>query len=189
LLGGGIDNTFVNVSQQLLQIKQENSSRPKVVVFNAGLHEIQTFCKVPLNASNSDVLSCAEHYRSRFKRLLDFVALTFPSDLKIFRTTNAAWMRWGNFGFSWAPSYYQNMVECPNTVRIFNDIALQVIRDSGYDIKVYDLFWMTYSRPDNTETRTTNDAKGHMVHLGHDTLKASVRKMITIVAEHFGCWK
>ena len=128
-------------------------------------------------------------YRHNFKRLLDLIVQIFPSELKIFRTTNAAWVKWGNFGFAWPPEEYQNMVRSPHVVRKFNDIALEVINESGYDVKVYDLFWMSWSRPDSTEIQSANRIGGHMVHLGHDTLKVSIRKLLTIVADHFGCWK
>ena len=98
-------------------------------------------------------------------------------------------MRWGNFGFTWPADMIQSMVDSPHAIRMYNDIALQVIKESGYDVKVYDLFWMSWSRPDDTEINRENAIGAHIVHVGHDTIKASVRKFITIVAEHFGCWK
>jgi len=181
----------------LLQISQEKSTQPKVIIFNAGLHEIGRYCtsspgwdrwRSDFNVSKSDIKNCAVYYRNNFRRLLDLIVSTFPSDLKVFRTTNAAWMRWGNFGFAWPPKAGQSMVESSHVVRMFNDIAIDVIRESRYDIKVYDLFWMTWSRPDDTEINTVNDIGNHMVHLGHDSLKVSLRKLFTIISEHFSCF-
>jgi hypothetical protein len=195
---------FDAASQTLLQLQKETSNQPKVLVFNACIWEIAFFCtqstlRVEHNITDDDVGQCAEYYRENFKKLLDLVALTFPSDLKIFRTTNAAWMRWGNFGFAWRAQdthhvsmqspHTQIMVQSPHVVKMFNDIALQVIKESGYDVKIYDLFWMTWSRPDDTEINRNNDVGNHMVHLGHDTLTASLRKLITIVLDYFGCLK
>jgi hypothetical protein len=164
-------------------------------VFNAGLWEIGHFCTVsPIkaehNITDDDIGNCADYYRENFKKLLDLVALTFPSDLKIFRTTNAAWMLWGNFGFALSTRpHSQAMVQSPHVVKMFNDIALQEIQESGYDVKIYDIFWMTWSRPDDTEINRNNDVGNHMVHLGHDTLTATLQKLITIVLDYFGCLK
>lgn len=194
-----------NSSQTLHSLQHEHSNQSKVIIFNAGIWEICFFCnqswlRSDYNISDDDVGNCAEHYRINFKRLLNLIALTFPSDLKIFRTTNSAWMRWGNFGFAWKAKniidyssrdnyHTQAMVLSPHVVKIFNDIALHLIRDSGYEVKMYDIFWMTWSRPDDTEVKLNDDITNHMVHLGHDTLKASLRKLITIVSEHLGCFR
>lgn len=180
------------VAQILHQIK-EDSDQPKVVIFNAALHEIGRYCtnhpwRVSVNISNDDIGNCGDFYQHNFKMLLDLVESTFSSDLKIFRTTQAAWPRWGNFGFAWPAGNFQLTGLSPHVAKMFNDIALELIRQSGYDVKVYDLFWMTLSRPDDTEIMESNEIKKHMVHVGHDTLKASLRKMMTMVAEYYGCF-
>jgi hypothetical protein len=179
----------------LLQIKQDNSSPPIVIVFNAGLHDVLCLKYLdPLFRTKNnltevfDIANCIDFYRHNFQRLLDLIVQIFPSELKIFRTTNAAFAKWGNFGFAWPPDEYQNWVSSPHVVWRFNDVALQVIKESGYDIKVSDLFWMSWSRPDSTEIESANKIGGHMVHLGHDTLNVSIRKLLSIVADHFGCW-
>ena len=112
----------------------------------------------------------------------------FPADLIIFRTTNAAWMRWGNFPIAWPPAENQTIIRSTHVVRMFNDIAIHLIKEAGYDVKVYDVFWMSWSRPDDTEISSDNAIGRHLVHLGHDTLKASLRKLFTMVLEHFGCF-
>jgi hypothetical protein len=190
----------MNSTEKLLQIKH-NSTQPIVIVFNAGLHEVycerffygQNWLTGVYNLSadfNASTLAsnCMELYRYNFKRLLVSITQTFPSELKIFRTTGAAWVRWGNFGFSWPPGILQFMYDSPHLARRLNDIALEVINESGYGVKVYDLFWMSWSRPDNTEIQHNNDIGGHIVHVGRDPLKVSIRKLLTIVADHFGCW-
>jgi hypothetical protein len=167
-----------------------------VVIFNAGLHEIHTTCHPfywngfsgKMNISDDDIQNCATFYIKNFKRLLDLITSVFPSDLKIFRTTNAAWTKWGNFGFAWPPECKQDIVRSPHTIHRFNDMAIQIIKSSGYDVKVYDLFWMTWSRPDDTEISDTNAIENHMVHLGVDTLRVSLRKMITMVNDYFECF-
>lgn len=166
-----------------------------MLLFNAGLWEIQLFCPPSAwegwiaenNKSKSDIENCAMLYRTNFKRVLDMLQTTFPLDLKIFRTTHAAWMRWGNYGFTWIPCHLEQVTKSPHVVKMFNDIAVEVIRESGYDIKVYDFFWITWSRPDDTEIDSKNEIGRHLGHMGLDTLKASIRKLITMVMDYFGC--
>ena len=99
-------------------------------------------------------------------------------------------MKWGNFGFAWPTNTNrsQSTDESPFVVRMLNDIALQVIKESGYDVKVYDIFWLSWSRPHDTEVKVDNATPGHMVHPGLQILKVSVRKLITIIADYFGCF-
>ena len=192
----GIPSAFDNAKTKLLRIQAENSTQqPKVVVFNACIWEIFLFCPTgnaawiaSKNTSGGDFGNCASYYRQNFQRLLNFVAVTFPSDLKIFRTTNAAWMKWGNFGFAWSARYTPDMVHSPHVVKMFNEIALKLIRESGYDVKVYDFFWMTWARPDDTEIDGDNGNNRHMVHMGLGMLKASVRKLLTLAADYFDCF-
>jgi hypothetical protein len=194
---GSITNTIDAASKQLLELKNENSTQPKVIVINAGIWGLEKFClnggaatfRAESNISNDDVESCGVYYRQNIQRVLDLVVKTFPSELKIFRPTQADFMKWGNFGFSWSPVQMQNIVRSPHVVKMFNDIAFQAIRESGYDVKIYDFFWMTWSRPDDTQIDKDNNAGKHMGHMGHDTLKVSLRKMFTLVADHFGCFR
>lgn len=188
----GIPFSFNDTNQNLKTIKNDNSTQPKVFVLNAGLWDIPHFCldsneRNSYNISKHDIGTCAEYFHKNFKRLLDLVTFFFPSDLIIFRTANAGWMKWGNFGLGW-PTQNQSTILTPHTVQKFNDIALKVIRDSGYNVKVYDLFWMTWSRPDDTKVGVNNNVGDHIVHLVHDTLKVSIRKLLTLVAGYLGCF-
>jgi hypothetical protein len=188
---------FDEVSRNLTRIQQEDSKQPKVVVFNAGIWEISKNCDILLsqlrnyyNISDLNMEGCAGFYRNNFKRLLDIIVSTFPSDLKIFRTTSSGWWRWGNFPVAWPyMDSLQPMIQSPHPVRAFNDIALQVIRESGYDIKVYDMFWTTWGRPDDAKKMYSSGFKGDLVHMGHGLLQTSLRKLITLVADYFGCFR
>jgi hypothetical protein len=183
-------------SHNLTDIQKEHSNQPKVIVFNAGLWEVG-FCLgkgadqrlKKYNISDSDIENCAVYFHQNFKRLLDLVATTFPSDLKVFRTTSAGWMKWGNFGFGWPSNEYQSLVTSPHVVRGFNNIALQLISQSGYDVKVYDLFWNTWSRPDDTRSNEQSILQDHLIHIGQDMLKVSLRKLMTLVSDYLGCFK
>jgi hypothetical protein len=193
----GMFRRFDGVSRNLTRIQQEDSEQPKVVVFNAGVWEISQNCDRSLtglrsnyNMSDLELDSCAGFYQTNFRRLLDLIVSTFPSDLKIFRTTSSAWWRWGNFPVAWPyTDSLQPMIETPHSVRVFNDIALQVIRESGYDIKVYDMFWTTWGRPDDANKKYSSGFKGDLVHMGHGLLQTSLRKLITLVADYFGCFR
>ena len=54
-------------------------------------------------------------------------------------------------------------------------------------MRVYDLFWMTWSRPDDTEIGPENEPGKHNVHLGHSTLTVSLQKLITTIVDYYGC--
>ena len=108
------------------------------------------------NISESDIENCAVYYRHNFKQLVNLVASIFPSELKIFRTTNSAWMKWGNFPIAWPTSVIQSIITSPHVVRMFNDIAIQLIKELGYNVKIYDIFCMSWSRPDQTEIKQGN---------------------------------
>ena len=127
--------------------------------------------------------NCIDYYSIQFTKLVELVVAYFPSELKIFRTTNAGWVRYGLPGLRWEhpkPPSFQHMLYSPHSLKEYNRRALEIIAESGHDIKVYDIFWMSWARPDDYM-----DA----VHPFKMIIQESIRKMMTIVIDHFGCLK
>ena len=190
-----------------------NRDENRVLIFNAGLHDILNSCatsvEVQLSVAApfpSNFTSCLEAYQAGFLTYARIVS-KFPADLKIFRTTNisslllysaafvltllslllqAAWLRWGqinvDFGLNPQPTILSH-----NTVKLFNDAAISIIRNCNecQDIQILDFYWPTLSRPDDTEINNLNNIGPHMVHPGFDTVLLLLRKEIMMIMHHF----
>eukprot|EP00977_Amphora_coffeiformis_P011918 scaffold2917_cov191-Amphora_coffeaeformis.AAC.11 len=72
------------------------------ILFNAGLHEIDILCSQKRVRSRGRVIStpddnfsCTQQYRSNLMELTKLV-LDVPGALRVFQSTSAGWIKWGN---------------------------------------------------------------------------------------------
>jgi hypothetical protein len=171
----------------------------RVVIFNFGLHDIKEGCvEYPVEpmvgqhgAFPRASGDCVDFYRSGFNQFLDFIEM-YPADLKIFRTTNAGWMRWGQFGFAW-PAKEQLAVFSHHSARTLNEVAIDAIKERAKNkthpgsVRILDFYWPTLARPDNTDVDNieTQSAGSHLVHPGVDTMRLLVRIEVMMILRHF----
>lgn len=178
------------IVQELMNLDNILPKGERYVFFNAGLHEIDVHCtsrhfkwQQDNNLTDFSGFSCGEIYRINLSQLVDYISFNFTADLKVFRTTTAGWMRWGNFGFSWDPNQFQGLIQNPYYVEKFNEIAVEVVKNYG-NIIIWDVFWLSYARPDNTEVAPDNRISRHIIHPGLSVLDVMIRQLLTIVMWH-----
>lgn len=178
------------ILQQLKQFKQTASPDTIfVVLFNAGLHEIGRLCsqdqatdRRTFIGEDDATFSCKDQYRSSMTELVQAIQRTFPSQLVVFQTTTAAWMRWGNFGFAWPLDEHQTLPKDPAFVELFNDIARPIMEAA--DIPSMDAYYLTLARPDHREFSETNHIGGHMAHAGDQVYEVLLHKWLVMILEH-----
>lgn len=186
---GGIIQTIDNVTATLSMLNTEDEE--VVVLFNAGLHDIGVFCsdklefRRPSYMSNPADYSCVEQYQDKLTELVAFLSV-MPARVKVFQTTTAGWMKWGNYGPAWNPGMAQAFATSSHLVDAFNHVALRVL--DGYDgFDIVDAYWLTLARPDNREIDKYNAVGKHLVHPGTEVLRAMVRTWMTLVLSRLGC--
>mmetsp|Transcript_33811 Transcript_33811/g.100858 ORF Transcript_33811/g.100858 Transcript_33811/m.100858 type:complete len:667 (-) Transcript_33811:516-2516(-) len=167
---GGISRTLANVSAALEDIHDANPAGRRFVVFNSALHDMDRLCSSEMRGSrkkhfpgmNESALVCVQFYRELLGRFVDLIA-EYPAELKIFRTANAAWPKYGNYGFTWPTTQLQPFSRSPNFVAKINDVAYGVVAERGKDrVRIVDGYWMTLPRPDHTEVGRVNTIGKHM---------------------------
>eukprot|EP00586_Coscinodiscus_wailesii_P019162 CAMPEP_0172493534 /NCGR_PEP_ID=MMETSP1066-20121228/24979_1 /TAXON_ID=671091 /ORGANISM="Coscinodiscus wailesii, Strain CCMP2513" /LENGTH=791 /DNA_ID=CAMNT_0013263745 /DNA_START=323 /DNA_END=2698 /DNA_ORIENTATION=- len=206
----GIKYLIPNVKTILNKYRHRDEHR--VIFFNTGLHDIDDACynfiiprstpppppdtnddderqSPPTQRSGGD---CLTFFKTGFRELLDVIA-AYPAALKVFRTSNAGWNRWGNFGLLWSAENEQQFVKSHHSLRELNDVAVDVINDRNGadggrgDIKVLDFYWPTLARPDQTEIGESDNRDGgaHLVHPGFSSMKLLVRMQIMMILDTF----
>ena len=187
---GGIIQTLQNVTSTLSELSTEGEEI--VIIFNTGLHDISVFCSDKDNKRRPgySVVSpkefvCIEEYQENFTQLVEFLS-SFPARVKVFQTTTAGWMKWGNYGFAWNPASAQVFSKSTHFVDALNHIAFRVFDDyDGFDI--VDGYWVTLARPDNRQVDEYNSIGKHLVHPGMEVLRAMVRTWMTLVLSKLKC--
>jgi len=116
------------------------------------------------------------------KDFLDFLE-AYPAALKVFRSTTAGWMRYGNFGFSWGRAN-QSFPRSTHFCEKLNQIAYDLLQEYPSIYKL-DGYWLTLPRPDNTEATNENKIGKHLVHPGQDVVNVLGRKWFTFIMQHF----
>ena len=186
---GGLARRLDGVIEELQQIAAENPNERRVVLFNAGLHDIAQLCSIKYKNARSkffpladDEFSCMEVYKTLLYELTSFLA-RYPAELVAFQTTSAGWMPYGNFGFAWNPTEYQPYSLSPNAVAHFNEVAKEVVEDaSGGRFPIVDGYYITLARPDHREIGEDNAIGKHMVHPGVEVVDAMARIWLTVIA-------
>eukprot|EP00590_Aulacoseira_subarctica_P005378 CAMPEP_0172417734 /NCGR_PEP_ID=MMETSP1064-20121228/4240_1 /TAXON_ID=202472 /ORGANISM="Aulacoseira subarctica , Strain CCAP 1002/5" /LENGTH=540 /DNA_ID=CAMNT_0013156229 /DNA_START=303 /DNA_END=1924 /DNA_ORIENTATION=- len=188
---GGIKMTIDNVKREMnsLLTSGKNAGEKRIVIFNTGLHDLDKLCahqwawerKLRMNITD-DNFSCVEMYRKNFQELVNFIG-SYDASVKIFRTTTAGWHKYGNYGFGWPPDCSQPFPFSTHMTYRFNEVALEVIKTSGFDnIHILDGYWLTLSRPDNTQVKTErNEIGAHLVHYGPEVVGVMNRQLFMLI--------
>ena len=177
----GLRRVLPNVTAALLDIAWGDHTEDRIIVFNSGLHDIKSLCNQRLFPKSMDEnYSCSDDYRSLLTELVKLVA-SLPARLRVFQTTTAAWMKYGNFGFAWPPDKTQPFSLSTSFVEHFNEIAFSVIAPFS-SVHIVDAYWITLARPDNREVDINNFAGRHLVHPGREVLNAIVMIWMTSFA-------
>jgi hypothetical protein len=163
-------------------------------LFNAGLHEVAILCTQRRVGSRGRVIStpdetfsCTEQYR---RNLLDLVAVVeeeipaTTSKLRVFQSTSAGWLKWGNYGFAWEPNRTQEYPLASQACADVNTIAWEVM--DQYRIPVLDSYWLTVARPDHREIDPLNARGKKMVHAGVEVYDVLLRQWMTMVLASAG---
>ena len=186
---GGLAKRRDGVIEELQQIIAESPNERRVVLFNAGLHDIAQLCSAKYKNARSeyfpladDEFSCIEVYKTLLYELTSFLA-SYPAEFVAFQTTSAGWMPYGNFGFAWNPNEYQPYSLSPNAVAHFNEVAMEVVEDaSGGRFPIVDGYYITLARPDHREIGEDNAIGKHMVHPGVEVIESMARIWLTAIA-------
>lgn len=184
------------VIQEKLESLAKSRDEYRVVIFNFGLHDIKDGCvsttvdamntksrETPVRRAAGD---CLEFFRFGFSKFVEFLE-RYPADLKVFRTSNAGWMRWGNFGFGWPAENQQLSIYSHHSTKVLNEAALEILHTTSSSIYSLDFYWPTLARPDNTDVDGTkgHSAASHLVHPGVDTSRLLVRMQVMMIMRHF----
>ncbi len=128
-----------------------------------------------------DDFACIDKYQDFMIQFLDFLE-TYPTSLKVFRSSTAAWHRYGNFGFGWK-KMNQPYTKTHHFVDKYNQIAYDILKKYP-SVHILDGYWLTLPRPDNTEASKENKAGKHMAHPGLAVTDVLVRKWFTFLIRH-----
>ena len=186
---GGLAKRLDGVIEELQEIAADNPKERRVVLFNAGLHDIAQLCSTKYKNARADYFpladdefSCVEVYKTLLHELALFLA-GYPAEFVAFQTTSAGWMPYGNFGFAWKPNEYQPYSLSPNSVAHFNQVAMETVEEaSGGRFLIVDGYYITLARPDHREIGEDNAIGKHMVHPGVEVVHAMAQIWLTIVA-------
>lgn len=129
-----------------------------------------------------DDFACIDKYVDLMKQFLDFLE-TYPTSLKVFRSTTAVWHRYGNFGFSWRQQD-QPYTKTHHFVNKVNQIAYGLLKKYP-SVHILDGYWLTLPRADNTEASKQNKPGKHMAHPGLAVTDVLARKLFTFLIRHF----
>lgn len=186
---GGLNKMLHNVTASLEELNLEQEY--VVILFNSGLHDIGAFCRhrvetsVPGHLTDPSKDACIDQYEETLTVLVHYIS-SMPARVKIFQTTSAGWMKWGNYGPGWNPGRPQGFTTSPHMVDAFNNVALRVL--DGYDgFDIVDGYWLSLARPDNRQVDKANAVGKHLVHPGLEVLQAMVRTWMTVALSRLGC--
>ena len=73
------------------------------------------------------------------------------------------------------------MSRSPHLAQHFNTIAYDIIHNNSANILITDGYWLTLSRPDNTQTSTENEVGKHLVHPGFEVLSVLARRWFMMI--------
>ncbi|KAL7556644.1 hypothetical protein ACA910_003945 [Epithemia clementina (nom. ined.)] len=177
-----------------------NDNDKFVLLFNAGLHDIDKLCTKDYgqrrqddnltvdhddNDTNSDAstFSCLHRYRNDLEELIQTV-LDFPFALRVFQTTTAGWLKWGVYGYQWPLTKFQIYPRDSHACQVWNEQVAWPLM-TQYHISVMDAYWLSHSRPDHREIINHADAntpqRTKLVHLGVELYDVLLRKWLTLI--------
>ncbi|KAL7556646.1 hypothetical protein ACA910_003946 [Epithemia clementina (nom. ined.)] len=169
-----------------------NDNDKFVLLFNAGLHDVDKLCtnsyaqtrrdnNLTLDHDDNDNgFSCLHRYRHDLEQLIQTV-LDFPFVLRVFQTTTAGWLKWGMYGYQWPMTKNQVYPRDSHACQVWNEQVAWPLM-TLYNISVLDAYWLSHSRPDHREINN-NPAKQNakLVHLGVELYDVFLRKWLTLI--------
>lgn len=172
----------------LLQCQQSGRCIP-LIYFNSGLHDIEWYCggtsahkSYRADAGLEENFDCINSYKALLQEIVDYVDSSGLGGVKIFRTTTAGWLKFGNQHVDWFSSEKRGLQPFINhwlPVARFNNIARHIFQNASWNI--IDGFQTSFGRPDHTEK-----ARGGapLVHFGPDIIDLHIYQMFTIMLEY-----
>ena len=170
--------------------KNNNSTKTKFYfLFNAGLHEIARLCssrftgsrRATISIPDDEEFSCIDEYRKSLEVVVQ-MAKDFPFDLRVFQSTTAGWLKWGNYGFSWPANRSQEYPLDSHACQQFNQVAWDVVNTHN-GIPVVDAYWLTLSRPDHRQIDEDSKRGKKLVHHGVEVYNVLVRKWLSLILQ------
>lgn len=73
------------------------------------------------------------------------------------------------------------MSRSPHLAQHFNTIAYDIIHNNSANILITDGYWLTLSRPDNTQISSENEVGKHLVHPGFEVLSVLARRWFMLM--------
>jgi hypothetical protein len=178
---GGIYNKIDAIAKGLNEIKKKSRNETTFLIFGAGLHDVHVCSQIGANHRHLSGTSCTEDYRTMFFKLVKIIA-DFPAQLRVYQSTTAGWLRYGNFGLAWPPLEPQRMPYVSQFAKHLNTIAFEIIQNEPR-VRIMDGYWVSLPRPDHREVNEAQEAGKHMVHPGPEVLHLLVRKWTIMVLE------
>lgn len=172
----------------LLHCQQTGRCIP-VIYFNSGLHDIELYCggtsahkSFRIDAGLEEEYDCIESYKALLQEIVEYVDSSGLDGVKIFRTTTAGWLRFGNQYVDWFSPEKRGLQPFINhwlPVLKLNGIARPIFQTARWSI--IDGFQTSFGRPDHTEK-----ARGGapLVHFGSDIFDLHTYQMFTVILEH-----
>ena len=172
------------ISEKLSSIRSRYPNSNMAILFNAGLHDIDKYCGASENwiawrktmFGKDDILDCVDEYGKLMMKLKDIMQALSPKPLIVFRSTTAAWQKWGNWGFRW-PIQPQPFTTSAAMVTRMNRKAFDTLDST---IKLIDGYHLTLSRPDHTQITNDQQTGKHLVHHGPE-----VNGVLNLIFIHF----
>lgn len=171
---------------RLLDCQHAGTCTP-VLHFNSGLHDLDKYCGgLPHQISFrkgvglGEDFDCITSYVSLLQEVIDYVGATDYNGIKVFRTTTAAWLKFGNYRVNWLESDKRDeQVFISNWLSVvkFNELAIPLFQKADWHI--LDGFQSSIGRPDHTE-RTPG---GALVHFDHEVPKTHNHQLLSIIFE------
>jgi hypothetical protein len=164
-----------------------------VLAFNSGLHDLDKYCMASMadwrrgqGYEEPDNYDCVQSYHDRLQHVIDYAEVAGLGGVKVFRSTTAAWLKFGNWRVNWTEHQdMQPFTQSWHTVEGFNSIAVPLFRAAGWH--VVDGFQSTVGRPDHTEVTSSN---GAFVHFEDEVCDLHNQQMLALIVGHLcpGAW-
>lgn len=179
---------FIKKSIDRLIECQHSGTCAPVIQFNSGLHDLDKYCGnlehqigFRQGLGLPENFDCITSYVTHLQEVADYVTNSGFEGVKVFRTTTAAWLKFGNYQVNWFdPDKREEQVFISNWLSVvkFNELAVPIFIKAGWHI--IDGFQNSIGRPDHTE-RTTG---GALVHFDHEVPDTHNHQLLSIVLEY-----
>ena len=131
---------------------------------------------------------CLAFYKENMRKLMEFLRTNDDAkniDMKIFRTTWAAYSKYGNYGFGWPGDVEQLQPTSQHVLKVFHDEAVKIIAEDWYNTHFVDGFAMTYARDEHSKHVKGHAIGDHMAHQGRETVAATDVMWMNLVLGEF----